>query len=64
MAKRITYVCHDCGSSDVALEAWAEWDPDTQDWVLRNVSTTAFCDRCYCETALVEVELRNRGLAA
>ena len=59
MAKRITYVCHRCGSSDVAIDAWAEWDVQAQDWVLRNTSTSEFCDHCYSETQLVEVELRG-----
>ena len=61
--KRVTYVCHQCGSSDVAIDAWAEWDIEKQDWVLRNISTTEFCDNCYSETQLVEVKLKSMARA-
>lgn len=64
MAKRITYVCGECGSNNVFVDGWAAWDADKQEWVLDHVSTTEFCEDCYGETAFVEVELRRRPLAA
>jgi hypothetical protein len=57
MTKRIAYVCRHCGSSSVALDAWAEWDVEKQEWALRNTSTTEFCDDCNGETTLIEVAL-------
>jgi hypothetical protein len=57
MAKRIAYVCNMCGSSDVLLDGWAAWDTEKQDWVLDHVSTTEFCEKCYGETSMIEVEL-------
>lgn len=57
MSKRISYVCRHCGSSAVFMDAWAAWDADKQDWVLDHTSTTEFCNDCYAETRLIEVEL-------
>jgi nitrate/TMAO reductase-like tetraheme cytochrome c subunit len=57
MPKRMAYVCGACGSSQVALDAWAAWDVELQNWVLRNTSTTEFCDDCNSETTLIEVVL-------
>lgn len=57
MAKRITYICSMCGSSDVLMDAWAEWDSEQQAWALHDTVTNSFCQRCHGETCLVEVEL-------
>lgn len=63
MAKRINYVCGECGSSKVLLDAWAEWDSEKQDWVLFDTLTGAFCRECDSETNLIEVKLTDRELA-
>jgi hypothetical protein len=55
--KRVSYVCRWCGSSSVYTDAWASWDVEKQDWVLDHTSTTEFCNDCYEETRLLEVEL-------
>jgi hypothetical protein len=57
MGKQVSYVCCRCGSSEVLIDAWAEWDVDKQDWVLNHTSTTEFCEKCYAETTMMEVEL-------
>ena len=52
---RITIVCAHCGSENVKADAYAEWDKDSQQWV---VSATfdkgAYCDDCDGETRLTE----------
>lgn len=55
--KRVSYVCRWCGSSAVVTDAWASWDVEKQDWILDHTSTTEFCNDCYAETSLIEVEL-------
>ena len=55
--KRVTYVCEQCGSDLVTLDAWAEWDVDEQKWVLGATYDHTFCHKCEGETHLVEVEL-------
>lgn len=55
MAIRI--VCRDCGSDDVARDAWASWDEDRQEWILQAVFDAGFCHRCEEEAKLVELPL-------
>ena len=55
--KRIAIVCGTCGSDEVSRDAWANWDVTAQDWVLGAVFDYAQCQRCECETSLVEVEI-------
>lgn len=50
-------VCDECGSTHVTRDAWAEWDEDTQDWVLGAVYDHAFCHRCQAETNIEEQAL-------
>ncbi len=55
--KRVTYVCETCGSDLVTRDAWAEWNVEEQDWVLRTAYDYTFCHQCEGETHLVEVAL-------
>jgi hypothetical protein len=49
-------VCGSCGSEKVLRDAWAEWDIESQEWVLQNVFDYAFCEACDSETAVEEIE--------
>jgi hypothetical protein len=53
--KRVTYVCENCGSDIVTLDAWAEWDPEAQKWALGATFDYTFCHTCEEETHLREV---------
>lgn len=55
--RRIAIVCRDCGGNNVARDAWAEWDVETQDWVLGPVFDQGFCYDCEREARLDEVEI-------
>lgn len=48
--------CSHCGSEQVLLDAWAEWDVQQQEWVLQNVFQQAYCETCDGETTINEVE--------
>jgi len=39
-------VCSTCGSDDVVADAWAEWDVEKQEWVLRTHFDDKFCNDC------------------
>jgi hypothetical protein len=54
---RIEIVCSTCGGDSVTRDAWAEWDAETQDWVLGAAFDYAYCHDCDEETRLEEVEL-------
>jgi Zn finger protein HypA/HybF involved in hydrogenase expression len=55
--KRVTYLCEKCGSDQVTLDAWAEWNVEQQLWVLGATYDQTYCHKCDGETHLVEVEL-------
>lgn len=38
--------CVYCGSSNILQDAVANWDVDTQQWVLHSVSDFYFCQDC------------------
>lgn len=56
----VTMRCAACGSSAVKRDAWAEWDDESQSWVLGSVFDAAYCFDCEGETHIVEVALRER----
>lgn len=56
----ITIVCSKCGSDHVSRDAWADWDVESQDWVLGAVFDAGFCHRCEGEASLAEVVLNKR----
>lgn len=44
----IEIACGWCGGTDVARDAWAEWDVERQDWVLGRVMDDGWCFACEC----------------
>ena len=46
--------CNSCGSERVTRDAWAEWDVDTQSWLLATVYDYAYCHDCDEETRIEE----------
>ena len=61
--RKLGYVCSECGSASVKLDAWAEWNADAQLWELAETFTSAWCEDCDGETSLVETELKIAPLA-
>jgi hypothetical protein len=58
MAKKIKMVCSKCGSDNVRLDAYAEWDVDAQEWALCSTMDAAVCEgECEDECSLEEVEI-------
>jgi hypothetical protein len=55
VAPRFTFLCTHCGSSAIARDAWAEWDPLTQAWVLGALFDYAHCHACGAESPPREV---------
>lgn len=55
MAEKIQIVCSTCGSADVRRDAWAEWEPEKQEWVLGAVYDDGHCEVCAGESRLEEV---------
>jgi hypothetical protein len=55
MKRQIT--CAHCGGENVVRDAWASWDIDKQEWVLKNVFDYAYCQDCASETSINETEV-------
>ncbi|MDR2856550.1 MAG: hypothetical protein LBV50_01730 [Novosphingobium sp.] len=55
----VRMVCGKCRSEQVTRDAWAEWNPAGQQWVLGAVFDYAYCHRCQgpAPVATVPVEL-------
>jgi len=56
-SKRVTYLCEKCGSDQVTLDAWAEWNVERQAWVLGATYDHTYCHKCDGETHAIEVKL-------
>jgi len=50
--RRYIVICGTCGSEEVRVDAWAEWDPETQRWEVAQTFDAAFCDRCQGECSV------------
>jgi hypothetical protein len=55
---KVEYICGICGSNHISRDAWADWDAETQQWVLGAVFDYAHCHACEGETSLKEREVR------
>lgn len=51
--ERIEIACDWCAGTDVARDAWAEWNVERQEWVLGLVTDDGWCFRCECARGLV-----------
>jgi hypothetical protein len=53
--QKVKFVCRQCGSDRVENDAWAEWDIETQAWVLAAQCDADFCEDCEEEVKLEEI---------
>lgn len=58
-APKLQMVCEECRSELVTRDAWAEWDVETQNWVLGAVYDYAYCHKCEGDTHIEEVPYRQ-----
>lgn len=56
------YACTTCGSQEVLRDAWAAWDVDAQDWVLRQTFDDAYCQECDGPTKIESINILDNGL--
>ena len=63
--KRINYICTHCGSSDVVFDAYAEWNPETQEFEIYNTFDDSWCNECEGANTVKTVDLAesNEGAA-
>jgi Zn finger protein HypA/HybF involved in hydrogenase expression len=41
-----TYLCPECGSDNIQLDASAAWDTTEQEWVLSGTYDEGWCNEC------------------
>ena len=46
LTKRVRPVCDQCGSDDIRIEAYIEWNAMKQDWKLKEVTDNIVCCSC------------------
>lgn len=52
--RRIRYVCNWCGSDNVFVDSWVEWDAAKQAWRVADVfESTAYCTKCDGECSVL-----------
>lgn len=61
--KRYDYVCEECGSDKITVDASVQWDANKQDWEVCNVyiHDRGFCPDCELEERAKCVELNPEG---
>lgn len=50
------YVCTKCGGDNILYDAWARWNPDTQEMELERNFDNTFCEDCESECSTKKVE--------
>ena len=56
---KIKKVCETCGSEEVRVDAYAEWDVDAQAWDLHSVYDHGWCYDCDCDTHIIDQDLQD-----
>lgn len=56
---KIKIVCSHCGGENVMRDAYAAWNPETQQWELGNVFDQGYCEDCGGEATLDELPLED-----
>lgn len=51
---KVKYVCPECGSEYVAVDAWAWWHEDKQEFVLNEVFDAAICQDCEAQFSIAD----------
>lgn len=52
--KPVEMFCTRCGSTEVVRDAWAEWNKQRQDWVLKTIFDNSRCDACGAANCIEE----------
>lgn len=56
MTKKVKYVCRDCKSDNVSVDAYVDWNQEKQEWCdIRATYDDATCHECGDSTKLIEV---------
>jgi hypothetical protein len=51
--------CTTCYGNNILLDAWAEYDPVTKDWVLKQTFDSSYCEDCEGECSMSYTECED-----
>lgn len=51
---KVHVICSECGDEGITIDASAEWDVDTQEWVLGSLHDYTYCSNCGGESSADE----------
>ncbi len=54
--------CGQCGGPNIVKDAYAEWDKDAQEWVLKSVYDYTYCENCDVRTVTVDLLINTEGV--
>jgi hypothetical protein len=54
---KIAKCCSTCGGENIVVDAWAEWNVETQRWELGATFDHSVCEDCDGETRIVDKPL-------
>ena len=61
--KKVKYVCRECNSDNVSVDAFVDWNEETQAWdLIRATYDEANCHECGDSTKLNEVPLETSNV--
>ena len=63
MTEKMEMICGECGGSNVTSDASAEWDVESQDWVLRAVYDEKTCEDCDMSVDVIKIKPSSEAVA-
>lgn len=59
--QKYSLICTHCGSDNVKWDAWATWNPETQQMELESTFESAYCNQCEGECNTKEIPYKDNG---
>ena len=57
MSVKVKKVCRDCKNESTVCDAWAKWNPETQEYELEQTFDYTYCTVCEGDTKEEDVEI-------
>ena len=56
------YICANCDSEDIGIDAIAKWNIESQQWELASTYDHGYCEHCDCdEIKWIDIESGEQG---
>jgi len=58
---KIKKICSKCGSEDVVVDAWIQWNEYTQEWEIYDIFDNCYCNKCEGECHIEDIEVKDEN---